>query len=78
MFNVVCKVQKMLEIHFKTTSATVTVQDGEHAGQTVKVSFFLISSININKFLKRFSMSIAILCPDVKEISLITMKFMLN
>lgn len=35
-FQTVCKIQKMLEYHYQTTSSTVTVQDGEHAGQTVK------------------------------------------
>lgn len=35
LFLTVCKVQRMLENFYKTTSATVTVQDGPHAGQTV-------------------------------------------
>lgn len=34
-FMTVCKCQRMLEEYYKTTSATVTVQDGEFAGQTV-------------------------------------------
>lgn len=33
----VSKIQKMLEHFHETTSATVTVQDGQFAGQTVKV-----------------------------------------
>lgn len=36
-FQSICKIQKMLEIIYETTSATVTIQDGENAGQTVKV-----------------------------------------
>lgn len=36
-FLTVCKCQRMLEAYYKTTSSTVTVQDGEFAGQTVKV-----------------------------------------
>lgn len=35
-FYTVCKIQKMLEQYHLTTSSTVTVQDGEHAGQTVR------------------------------------------
>lgn len=35
-FRTVCKVQKMAECYHQTTSSTVTVQDGEFAGQTVK------------------------------------------
>ncbi|XP_039967403.1 nitrilase and fragile histidine triad fusion protein NitFhit [Bactrocera neohumeralis] len=35
LFSTVCKVQRMLENFYKTTSATVTVQDGPDAGQTV-------------------------------------------
>lgn len=37
-FLTVCKCQRLLEDYYQTTSATVTVQDGENAGQTVKVS----------------------------------------
>lgn len=37
-FLTVCKCQRLLEENYKTTSSTVTVQDGEFAGQTVKVS----------------------------------------
>lgn len=36
-FLTVCKCQRMLEEYYQTTSATITVQDGEFAGQTVKV-----------------------------------------
>lgn len=36
-FMTVCKCQRMLEQYYQTTSSTVTVQDGEFAGQTVKV-----------------------------------------
>ncbi|XP_067645595.1 nitrilase and fragile histidine triad fusion protein NitFhit [Eurosta solidaginis] len=35
LFSTVCKIQGMLERFYKTTSATVTVQDGPDAGQTV-------------------------------------------
>lgn len=35
LFQTVCKVQRMTELYYQTTSATVTVQDGELAGQTV-------------------------------------------
>ncbi|XP_031632444.1 nitrilase and fragile histidine triad fusion protein NitFhit, partial [Contarinia nasturtii] len=35
-FMAVCKCQRMLEEYYKTTSCTVTVQDGEFAGQTVR------------------------------------------
>ncbi|XP_011185704.2 nitrilase and fragile histidine triad fusion protein NitFhit [Zeugodacus cucurbitae] len=35
LFSTVCKVQRMLEKFYQTTSATVTVQDGPDAGQTV-------------------------------------------
>lgn len=35
-FHTVCKVQKMTESYHQTNSSTVTVQDGEFAGQTVK------------------------------------------
>ncbi|XP_001957752.3 nitrilase and fragile histidine triad fusion protein NitFhit [Drosophila ananassae] len=35
LFATVCMVQRMLESIYQTTSATVTVQDGAHAGQTV-------------------------------------------
>lgn len=35
LFNTVCRVQRMLESIYKTTAATVTVQDGADAGQTV-------------------------------------------
>ncbi|XP_037933978.1 nitrilase and fragile histidine triad fusion protein NitFhit [Teleopsis dalmanni] len=35
LFEAVCKIQRMLEKIYKTTSATVTVQDGTDAGQTV-------------------------------------------
>lgn len=37
-FLVVHKIQRALETYYGTTSSTVTVQDGEQAGQTVKVS----------------------------------------
>lgn len=33
----VCKTQRLLEQYYKTTSSTVTVQDGQFAGQTVRV-----------------------------------------
>lgn len=39
-FMTVCKCQRLLEEHYQTTSSTVTVQDGEFAGQTVKVNSF--------------------------------------
>lgn len=39
-FQTICKIQKLLENIYKTTSATVTIQDGENAGQTVKVFQF--------------------------------------
>lgn len=39
-FLTVSKCQRLLEEHYQTTSTTVTVQDGEFAGQTVKVYFF--------------------------------------
>lgn len=49
-FMTVCKCQRMLEEYYKTTSSTVTVQDGEFAGQTVRVSnlgnFQLLSEIS--------------------------------
>lgn len=35
IFTLVCLVQRMLELMYKTKSATVTVQDGQDAGQTV-------------------------------------------
>lgn len=35
-FQTVCKIQKLTERYYGTTSSTVTVQDGEHAGQTVR------------------------------------------
>lgn len=35
MFQTVCKIQRLLEGYHKTTSSTVTVQDGPEAGQTV-------------------------------------------
>lgn len=35
LFQTVCKVQRMTEHFYATSSATVTVQDGELAGQTV-------------------------------------------
>lgn len=35
LFNTVCRVQRMLESIYGTTAATVTVQDGADAGQTV-------------------------------------------
>lgn len=35
LFNTVCRVQRMLESIYETTAATVTVQDGADAGQTV-------------------------------------------
>lgn len=38
LFLTVCKCQRLLELYHKTTSSTVTVQDGEFAGQTVRVS----------------------------------------
>lgn len=37
-FMTVCKCQRLLEHYYNTTSSTVTVQDGEFAGQTVKVN----------------------------------------
>lgn len=37
-FMTVCKCQRLLEQHYGTNASTVTVQDGECAGQTVKVS----------------------------------------
>lgn len=37
-FMTVCKCQRLLEQYYSTTSSTVTVQDGEFAGQTVKVN----------------------------------------
>lgn len=36
-FMTVCKCQRLLEEYYKTTSSTVTVQDGQFAGQTVRV-----------------------------------------
>lgn len=36
-FMTVCKCQRLLDVYYQTTSSTVTVQDGEFAGQTVKV-----------------------------------------
>lgn len=36
-FMTVCKTQRLLEQYYKTTSSTVTVQDGQFAGQTVRV-----------------------------------------
>ncbi|KAI8123307.1 Nitrilase and fragile histidine triad fusion protein NitFhit [Lucilia cuprina] len=35
LFNTVCRIQRMLESIYETTAATVTVQDGADAGQTV-------------------------------------------
>lgn len=35
-FDTVLKVQKITEIYHQTMSSTVTIQDGEYAGQTVK------------------------------------------
>lgn len=35
-FQTVCKIQKLTEKYYGTTSSTVTVQDGQHAGQSVK------------------------------------------
>lgn len=35
-FQTVCRVQRMSEKFYNTTASTVTVQDGEDAGQTVK------------------------------------------
>lgn len=37
-FMTVCKAQRLLEQYYQTTSSTVTVQDGEFAGQTVRVT----------------------------------------
>lgn len=37
-FLAVHKIQRALEKYYGTTSSTVTVQDGEQAGQTVKVN----------------------------------------
>lgn len=48
-FLTVSKCQRMLELRYQTPSSTVTVQDGEFAGQTVKViqnSSFNSNSIN--------------------------------
>lgn len=65
-FQSICKIQKLLENIYKTTSATVTIQDGENAGQTVKVILFKFHVkyfvIYVN-FIS--SISIAILCQDV-------------
>lgn len=36
-FMTVCRTQRLLEQYYKTTSSTVTVQDGQFAGQTVRV-----------------------------------------
>lgn len=36
-FMTVCKTQRLLEEFYETTSSTVTVQDGQFAGQTVRV-----------------------------------------
>lgn len=36
-FMTVCKAQRLVEQFYGTTSSTVTVQDGEFAGQTVRV-----------------------------------------
>lgn len=38
-FMTVCKCQRLLEEYYQTTSSTVTVQDGEFAGQTVRVIY---------------------------------------
>lgn len=46
-FMAVCKCQRMLEEYYKTTSSTVTVQDGEFAGQTVKVIECYKKSFNL-------------------------------
>lgn len=35
-FQTVCKIQRLTEQYYQTNSTTVTVQDGELAGQTVK------------------------------------------
>lgn len=35
-FQTVCKIEKLTEEYYETTSSTVTVQDGENAGQTVR------------------------------------------
>lgn len=42
-FQAVHKIQKSLELYYKTSSASITVQDGEFAGQTVKVNLFSLS-----------------------------------
>lgn len=39
-FMTVCKAQRLMEQYYQTTSSTVTVQDGEFAGQTVRVTRF--------------------------------------
>ncbi|KAG5666717.1 hypothetical protein PVAND_014731 [Polypedilum vanderplanki] len=36
LFETACKVSKVLDDYYGVESATITVQDGEHAGQTVK------------------------------------------
>lgn len=46
-FLTVSKIQKLLEVFYQTTSATVTVQDGQFAGQTVKVTSFINKNLNI-------------------------------
>jgi diadenosine tetraphosphate (Ap4A) HIT family hydrolase len=43
LFNAAKKVQKMLESFYQTNSTTICVQDGLYSGQTVKVTFIILT-----------------------------------
>lgn len=81
-FLVVCKCQRLLENYYRTTSSTVTVQDGEFAGQTVKVVFHnntkVFNLIALKFLFSGCSTSIVTLCQGRKMILSIMIKFILN
>lgn len=50
LFLVVQKVQKTIEKVHNTNSSSIVIQDGEDAGQTVKVSPFTMNNISNNTY----------------------------
>lgn len=50
LFLVVQKVQKTIEKVHNTNSSSIVIQDGEDAGQTVKVSLFTMNNISNNTY----------------------------